>query len=415
MDFDVVVVGGGLVGASFAVALDQQFQNAGVRPLDVAVVEPFPMPESAENSEYQPSFDARSTAISWGARLIYEQLGLWSDIEKRATPIKHIHVSDRGHFGATRLRAEDMRCEALGYVVENRWLGQLHLAGLRQSENVTFFCPASVKAVQQIVGGSRIIVDRGDTREELTAKLVVLSDGGRSGLRESLGIACDSKEYDQFALIANVATEKFHEYKAWERFTDEGPIAMLPLLDTGEGEHRCALVWTLSTENTREVSQLTDEDFLIRLQARFGFRLGRLLKVGSRFTYPLKLEISKEQVRPGLVVVGNAAHTLHPVAGQGYNLALRGALALSDVIRNAHQSVQTGGGTTSIGELSVLTRFKDWHQGDQFKTTQLSDKLIQVFASKQTNLIVARDLGLLGLDIFGPAKKAFARQAMGLG
>ncbi|PIE44191.1 MAG: 2-octaprenyl-6-methoxyphenyl hydroxylase [Gammaproteobacteria bacterium] len=414
MDYDVIVVGGGLVGASFAVALDQQFQNVDIQPLKVAVIEPFPMQTDSGDLAYQPSFDARSTAVAWGARLIYEQLGLWSAIEERVTPIRLIHVSDRGHFGATRIRAEDMRCEALGYVVENQWLGQKHLSRLRQSENITFFCPARVSEVKQVAGGARIVVDQADTQQTLTARLVVLSDGGRSGLRESLGIACDSKEYDQFALIANIATEKFHQHSAYERFTDEGPIAMLPLLDTDEGEHRCALVWTVATENIQEISQLTDADFLARLQDRFGFRLGRLLKIGDRSSYPLKLEISKEQVRPGLVVIGNAAHTLHPVAGQGYNLALRGALALADVIRSVHQSAQTGS-SIAIGDLSVLNRYRDWHQWDQFKSTQLSDKLIQVFGSKKANLIIARDLGLLGLDLFAPAKKAFTKQTMGLG
>ncbi len=416
-EFDVIIVGGGLVGASLAIALSQPHRDANTPSLRVAVIEAHPLPAVASTQSYQPSFDARSTAISWGARLIYERLGLWADVSERATPIRYIHVSDKGRFGATRMAAEDVHCDALGYVVENQWLGVCLLKHLETCVGVQMICPGQVQSVRHTGGDAQVTVLLEEQREvTCRAKLVVLADGGRSGLREQLGMDVAVHDYGQAALIANLATERPHEDWAYERFTDQGPIALLPLMDSSSDEHRCALVWTLPSEEAEQLVAASQETFLASLQDRFGFRLGRFLRVGERYCYPLKLEVCREQVRPAMVVVGNAAHTLHPVAGQGYNLALRGVLALADIIRAAHaRRVLEGESAPDLGELSVLARFEHWHESDQFKTTLLSDQLIRVFANNDPVLTIARDLGLVGLDVLPPAKQLFARQAMGLG
>lgn len=416
---DVLIIGGGLVGASLAIALAQPLGGAR-QPLRIKVIEAFPLLPQAKGKHYQPSFDARSTAISWGTRLIYEQLGLWSDVAARAEAISLIHVSDRGRFGATRMTAEDMRTEALGYVVENQWLG-IHLLGhMARYPNISVECPAQVQQVVQTEKGALVEAVRLDSNSQDTLKfqsqVVVLADGGRSGLREQLGMGTLAQDYDQWALIANLATENPHEGQAFERFTDQGPIAMLPIPDGAEGEYRCALVWTLPADQAEAMLSCPKEVFLSCLQDRFGYRLGRLLRVGERFGYPLKLEVCQEPVRPGIVVMGNAAHTLHPVAGQGYNLALRGAMALAEVLRDAQQSAEVGSEVAPwLGALSVLSRFQRWHEVDQFKTTLMSDQLIRIFANNDPLLTVVRDLGLIGMDIVSPAKQLFAKQAMGLG
>lgn len=385
----IAIIGGGLVGASLALALQQTARARGWR---IALIEPF-----APGNGYQPSYDARSTALSYGSRLLYERLGLWPSIATRAEPIQQIHVSDRGRFGATRLQAIEEGVPALGYVVENAWIGHCLWQAL-DAEVVTWHCPAEVVAMQREDTGYRLTFN---DETCLDCELAVLADGGRSGLRERLGIGVSEKPYGQSALFANVSPLQAHGGQAFERFTDDGPMALLPLTD-----NRCALVWTLTSADAERLLRVSEADFLSELQQAFGYRLGALRQVGARHLYPLSLVEAQEQVRPHLVVLGNAAHSLHPIAGQGYNLSLRDTLALAEVLQ---------GSAAPLGDFATLQRYLDSQQGDQQLTVGFSDQATRLFSNAQPLLAAGRNLGLLGLDLLPPAKRWFARQAMGLG
>ncbi|WP_395504308.1 2-octaprenyl-6-methoxyphenyl hydroxylase [Ectopseudomonas hydrolytica] len=385
----LAIIGGGLVGASLALALQGTARQRGWR---IALIEPF-----APGSDYQPSYDARSTALSYGSRLIYERLGVWQAIAQRAEAIQQIHVSDRGRFGATRLLAMEEGVPALGYVVENAWIGHCLWQAL-DAEVVQWHCPAEVASLQRLDDGYRLNLS--DERQ-LDCDLAVLADGGRSGLREQLGIGVSHRPYGQSAVIANVTPLEAHRGQAFERFTDEGPMALLPL----EG-NRCALVWTRASADAERLLKLGDAAFLAELQQAFGYRLGALQQVGVRHLYPLALSEASEQVRPHLVVLGNAAHSLHPIAGQGYNLSLRDTLALAEVLQD---------GSAPLGDFATLQRYLQRQQLDQQLTVGFSDRVTRLFSNAQPLLTAGRNLGLLGLDLLPPAKRWFARQAMGMG
>ncbi|ARU55080.1 2-octaprenyl-6-methoxyphenol hydroxylase [Oleiphilus messinensis] len=399
-NYDVVIVGGGLVGASLAIALAMP----GVRDLRIAVVEAYPLPERG----YQPSFDERSTALAWGTRLIYEQLGIWGALKEHVTPIRHIHVSDRGRFGASRLNAADNRVEALGYVVANQWIGESLMARLPQLHGIDFLAPEKVCEIEP--SGTRhqhrVMLESG---RALQADLVVVADGGRSGLPQKLGFLVESKTYSQVAVIANIQTERHHQWVAYERFTEQGPLAMLPLGEQDTSVGRSALVWTLPEALAERYLQLSEGAFLDQLQRTFGYRLGVIEKVGSTAHYPLSLSLVQQQARPGVVLVGNAAHTLHPVAGQGYNLALRGAMHLSAAVRSA---VANG---VPAGDWRSLSPFLAAQESDKANTIRFSDQVVRLFSSDHVGVSALRDAGLLGLDLMPGLKNRFARHAMGLG
>ncbi|MDZ7888868.1 MAG: 2-octaprenyl-6-methoxyphenyl hydroxylase [Pseudomonas sp.] len=317
----LAIIGGGLVGASLALALQA---GAKARGWQIVLIEPF-----APGDSYQPSYDARSTALSYGTRQIYQRLGIWPSISERAEPIAQIHVSDRGRFGAARLSAADEGVPALGYVVENAWLGHCLWQAL-DKDVISWRCPDEVLAMHNLGDGYRLTLKDGASLE---CDLAILADGGRSGLREQLGIAVTQRPYQQSALIANITPSEAHQGQAFERFTEAGPMAMLPLAD-----NRCALVWTRPGADAERLAALPERAFLDELQAAFGYRLGALRKVGARHLYPLALVEAQEQVRPHLVVLGNAAHSLHPIAGQGYNLSLRDTLELAESLAGQHRA-----------------------------------------------------------------------------
>lgn len=398
--YDVVIVGGGLVGASFACALAKE---AGAKKIDILVI------EAIENLASSTSFDARSTALSYGSKQIYSRLGLWDGLADVATPIKKIHVSDRGHFGAVRLNHAEMGFEALGYVAENHDLGRVLNQALDDSASIEFLRPARIADMMPIASGMRLQLE-GEQIESsaIEASLVVLADGGKSNLTAKSGITSSIKRYEQKAIISNIAFENAHEGIAFERFTDSGPLAILPL-EKLNGDNRGALIWTVPADEADATLALPDETFLATLQERFGHRLGRLTKVGARFAYPLALTVAQEQVRPGLVLLGNVAHTLHPVAGQGLNLALRDAQCLAQLLVAAHEQGK------DLGAMQVLLGYVEAQRSDQSNTIDFSHYMTRLFSSTRPALVWARKLGLFSVDLIPVVKNGFAKQAMGLG
>lgn len=397
--YDVVIIGGGLVGASFACMLAHKDTS---RPIRILVT------EAIESIQASTSFDARSTALSYGSQQLYAGLGLWEALAAYSTPIHKIHVSDRGRFGAARISHTEMGVEALGSVVENQHLGIVLTQALENAETIDYLCPAKITQLTPTPEGMQLqLQGREGEVQSIEAALVVLADGGKSSLSASLGVSQQVTHYEQSAIIANIAFSDDHHHVAYERFTDSGPLAVLPL-QTLQGQSRGALVWTVPQDEASTTMALSDADFLKALQARFGHRLGMLTKVGARASYPLRLSVANEQVRPGLVLLGNVAHSLHPVAGQGLNLALRDADVLAQILAQASSSGR------ALGQMSLLQEYESMQTGDQLMTTRFSHYMTRLFSNNHPALVWARKFGLFSIDLVPPFKRGFARQAMGL-
>ena len=387
---DILIIGGGLVGASLAVALGQ----AG---LTVTVVEASPL-----SVDQRPNYDERSIALAQGSQCIFSALGLWPSLQDEVCPIHTIHVSDRGHFGFTRLRREQQGVPALGYVATARVLGKTLLDQLDRLQNVRTLAPAQLIDFQVHGDGvsTRLMLE--DRTLECSARLLVAADGAQSSVRDQLGIHSSRRDYGQTAVIANVTAERGHENVAYERFTDSGPLALLPM--SGQ---RCALVWTVRSDQSDDIMGLDDAQFLSRLQERFGYRLGRFVKAGQRHAYPLQLLQARESIRPRMALIGNAMHTLHPVAGQGFNLGLRDVAALAEVVMDARRK------GLDIGDNTVLARYADWRQTDQRRVVAFTDGMVRLFGQSLPPVAWLRNAGMLALDICPPAKRWFGRLTMG--
>ncbi len=389
--FDVIISGGGMVGASLAHALT----GHGLR---IAVIEAFPV-----STGEQPSYDDRAIALSYGSRCILDALGLWQQIQPDAEAIKKIHVSDQGHFGFARLDHEEEGVDALGYVVTARDLGQSLLPSLTACSDVQLFCPASLESF--VVGdtGVAVTIEENGQQKMLEAKLLVAADGGQSLVRQQLGIEVKDVAYGQSAIVSNVSAQKAHENVAYERFTQTGPVALLPMT-----ENRCALVYTVNNEDLDAAMALSDDAFLKQLQSRFGYRLGRFTHIGQRAAYELRLKEVVEHVKPRVALIGNAAHTVHPIAGQGFNLGIRDVAVLAEVILDARQAGQ------DYGMLDVLGRYAEWRRTDHRSVMFATDFMVRLFSNPLNIVKSARNLGILAADMLPNARHWISRQAMGL-
>jgi len=399
--YDLVVVGAGMVGASFCCALENLLRES---PISVLVIEAI-----APNNGLvkQSSFDARSTALSFGSRKIFEEFAVWQELGAAVSAIDEIQVSDRGRLGAVSLSAQEQKVDALGYVVENKRLGEVLNARLLGSDKINLLSPAAVSSIKATEGGMQLRLQHGDSDAIVDTSLVVLADGGKSPVCEQLGISQSIERYDQHALIANIVFEKPHNNIAYERFTDTGPLAILPL-QAIDGTNRGSLVWTLSVEQAAEFREMNEEQLLSLLQERFGFKLGKITNIGERFVYPLSLSLAKEQVRPGLALLGNVAHTLHPVAGQGLNLALRDARVLVDVLGKAMQQ------EAALGDMSMLSEYVARQEADQALTTQFTHNITKLFSSNNDAKVWLRKFGLLAVELSPRVRHSLAERAMGL-
>jgi 2-octaprenyl-6-methoxyphenol hydroxylase len=394
---DVIIVGAGMVGASTAIGLNQI-------GLKVILIDAFGFSNSVP--AYTPSYDARSTALSWGTRDILTALGVWREVEKQACPITEVHVSEKDRFGTTRIKAEDYSQSAVGYVVPNQWLGRCLLSRV-DDLGIPIYASVKVEEIHQGAFQKLVLTSIDESqlasKRSIETRLLIIADGTDSNTAKKLGIESDIQQYAQHAIITNVTTELENNGTAYERFTNKGPLAMLPLSD-----YECAVVWTHDQSEVSNYLEMDDNEFCLAIEASFGERLGRIERCGERVSYPLKLIQAKEQYRSGVLLLGNAAHSLHPVAGQGFNLAIRGVAAC---VENIAQCQEQGLTFESLDNLSKLCACR---VDDQNKTIALSDQLVKVFGSSSKILSIAREFGLIGLDNAPILKAFFASQAMGL-
>lgn len=400
IECDIAIIGGGMVGTSLASLL-----AASQPQLRIALIEAQPFAQ-ADELHFQSSFDARSTALSYGSAKVLRELGLWQTLQQHITPITQVHVSDRGHFLGGVIDAAENNLDAVGYVVENAWLGKVLLAQVQAQKNIQCFAASVVTGLTPQQDGALLSVTANEQDFYLKSALAIVADGGDSPLRSALGIGTQTRAYGQTAIITNVEFSEPHQGIAYERFTDQGPLALLPL---GESVHaqQSALVWTLHSPQADDILALSDADFLAQLQQRFGFRVGHFKRVAARYSYPLQLVLAEEQIRSHLVLLGNAAHFLHPVAGQGFNLALRDCVCLVETLREAIAQQK------NPGDLAVLQNYLHKQTLDQQITVEFSDKLVRLFSSDYLPFIALRHLGLLSLESIPFIKQQFVAQTMG--
>lgn len=394
--FDIAIVGGGLVGASLALAL------AGTG-LSLVVIE-----AQSPESESQPSFDDRTTALGNGSRRVFEALGIWSKLAEEAAPIRRIHVSDAGRFGFARVEAQQLQLDALGYVVSNRVLGRELWAALRATPAVTLRMPAQVRQVQLAAAGATLEVQDADGVSMLQARLVVAADGAQSLVRRVAGIGAQRNDYAQTAIVTTLRTDQPLDGTAHERFTTQGPMALLPLRSTHQGNWH-GLVWAAAPDEAVKLLALDDAQFMQQWQQAFGWRAGAALQLGRRASYPLSLQQADATVATRAVLLGNASQALHPVAGQGFNLGLRDAAELAEVLAEA---VAEG---LDPGSAQVLARFEAQRGADRQGVVRFTDALVRVFSDTRPGVAALRDLGLLAFDLLPVAKQALSRVSLGFG
>lgn len=388
--YDITIVGGGMVGASLVRALSGH-------GFSIALVESVQAQVRGE-----AGYDDRAIALAYGTRRIFDGLDLWEQLEPAATPIHRIHVSDRGHFGMARMDRSEEGLPAIGYVVPARDIGRVLSEAVAGTAGVDSWCPATVKAVQRSEEGVQLELDCDGEARTLNTRLVVAADGADSFLREQFGIGHVERDYGQTAIVTNITPQLPHDNIAYERFTDSGPMALLPM--SGQ---RCAVVWTVATDRADAIMALDEEEFLAQLQERFGNRLGRFEKTGRRQAWPLRLVQANESVRERLALVGNAVHTLHPVAGQGFNLGARDVAVLAEVLVDAKRAGE------DPGLLAVLNRYGDWRQRDHRNVMVFTDALARLFTLPMPALGLARSAGMLAFDLLPPAKRLLTRMTMG--
>lgn len=383
---DILVIGGGLVGASLAIALDA----AGV---GVSLVE-----TAAPRTDAQPSYDERNLALARATVNGLISIGVWHHAAKAATPIRHIHVSRAGEFGSARIDADKHGVEALGWTLPARELGAALLRRLDECTRVTRLAPATLTGLEPLETGWRARLETANGSRDIEARLLVGADGSGSFVRSQVGIGIEQHDYRQTLFVCTVTPEREHRERAYERFTDDGPVALLPLAD-----RRCGLVLTVPAEHADSVAALDDAGYLELAQRRFGWRLGRLERPGKRHPYAIHRVAAERLIARRAVLVGNAAQTVHPIGAQGFNLGLRDALILAELVPGA---VDPGAG-------DLLENYAARRAADREGTMAMSHGLVTLACLPQPALAPLRSLALLACDRVPPLQRALARRGMG--
>lgn len=387
---DVIIVGGGMVGATLALALI----DTG---LDIALIEAREPEKVTRKSEVE----MRVSAVSRASQRIFDNLGAWDAMaELRVCPYREMRVWDSAGSGAVHFDSAEIGEANLGWIIENRVIQQALWGQFHRYDNLRVLCPAAIETVELERGGARVTLDK---NVQIEAPLLVGADGSQSRVRETAGIATTGWAYGQKAVVATVRCEQEHQHTAWQRFLPTGPLAFLPLADG-----RCSIVWSTGTEHAEELLGLADEDFLETLSVAFDHRLGAVIETGPRAAFDLRLQNSQRYVQPNLALVGDAAHVVHPLAGQGVNLGLLDAASLAQTIENALNAGR------SPGALLVLRRYERWRRGDNMLMMAATDGIQRLFSNEVATLGWVRNTGLDVFDSITPLKNLISRQASGL-
>lgn len=401
MQQEVIIVGGGMVGLSLALMLAKA--NIAVKLLEAVK---YPNYDDNNAVAYHSSFDARNTALSRRTVQIYQKLGLWDALQEHATPILEVHITEQGSFGKARLKADQEKVESFGQVIENAWLGRVLLTQVRQQTLIELIDGVQVNSLKQDNDFVYIEASRGEEySHSIIAKLVIAADGRDSFCRQALGVGVDVHEYDQVAIVTTVQTSKPHQQVGFERFSHLGPLALLPL----PGECRRSVVWPVKKGTEGEwLGEENDQHFLDALQQTYGDRAGKFQKTGKRFSFPLSQVLADKQAVGRVILMGNAAHTIHPVAGQGFNLCMRDADVLLRYITAQIAKSE------DIGEPEMLKAYEQARLTDQQRVIKFCDSVVRGFSNQNPVLKLLRNTGLVAFDVIPGIKPLVANYAMGL-
>jgi len=386
----IIIAGGGMPGATLALAISHLTQGQ----LAVTLVE-----GTEPASRVHPGFDGRAIALAEGTCQQLAAIGLWPLLASAATAITDVHVSDRGHASFVSLTAADYGVSALGQVVELHEVGQRLFSRLKNAPGVTLRCPDKVASVERTRDRVCVALESG---EQLTGHLLVAADGSHSRVAAACGVQWQSADYQQVAVIANVSTQVAHQGRAFERFTEFGPLALLPM-----SAGRSSLVWCHPLAQKDAVDRWGDDRFVAELQRAFGWRLGRITQVGERTSYPLRLQTASQHIAHRLALVGNAAQTLHPIAGQGFNLGIRDVMSLAETLAAAWRAGR------ETGAYATLQHYQQRRQPDAQATIGITDGLVRLFANRYTPLVAGRNLGLMAMDHLPPLRNLLAERTLG--
>lgn len=401
MQQEVIIVGGGMVGLSLALMLAKA--NIAVKLLEAVK---YPNYDDNNAVAYHSSFDARNTALSRRTVQIYQKLGLWNALQEHATPILEVHITEQGSFGKARLKADQEKVESFGQVIENAWLGRVLLTQVRQQPLIELIDGVQVNSLKQDNDFVYIEASRGEEySHSIKAKLVIAADGRDSFCRQALCVGVDVHDYDQVAIVTTVQTSKPHQQVGFERFSHLGPLALLPL----PGECRRSVVWPVKKGTEGEwLGEENDQHFLDALQQTYGDRAGKFQKTGKRFSFPLSQVLADKQAVGRVILMGNAAHTIHPVAGQGFNLCMRDADVLLRYITAQMAKSE------DIGEPEMLKAYEQARLTDQQRVIKFCDSVVRGFSNQNPVLKLLRNTGLVAFDVIPGIKPLVANYAMGL-
>lgn len=396
----VIIVGGGMVGLSLALMLAKA--SIAVKLLEAIK---YPNYDDADLAPYHSSFDARNSALSRRSVQIYQELGLWDALQVHATPIFEVNITEQGSFGKARLKAAQEKVENFGQVIENAWLGRVLLTEVKKQPLIELIDGVQVTSLKQNKDQVYIEALRQDQCLSLQTALLIAADGRDSFCRQALGIGASEHDYDQVAIVTTVQTSKPHQHIGFERFSALGPLALLPL----PGEYRRSVVWPVKKGTEHEwLGDENDQHFLDALQQTYGDRAGKFQKTGRRFSFPLSQVLAEKQAIGRVVLMGNAAHTIHPVAGQGFNLCMRDAYVL---VRSLTEQLSK---SDDIGEPTMLLAYEQARLNDQQRVIKFCDSVVRGFSHQHPMLKLIRNTGLIAFDMIPGVKPLVANYAMGL-